>query len=184
MCQIWTKLTFYTSFETYTCFYNAPSIEMLHYKIFSLNKYRFSYTQSTSHNITFLHVTQTSNYGMTQKMCGNATKNWQSWNYAQSPLLSSFNEFSFCITKYRQKSWKMQWLTTKVNIPILQHTRKIKNWPSRVFCKIWDQNAWNMLWFLLPLLYMLSNTYEAVSTPLQSTSQQCIKKYTSTAELH
>jgi hypothetical protein len=44
------------SFETYTCFYNAPSIEMLHYKMFSINKYRFSYRHSTTHNITFLHV--------------------------------------------------------------------------------------------------------------------------------
>jgi hypothetical protein len=40
-----------------------------------------------------------------------------------------------------------------------------------------------MLWFLLPL-HMLSNTYEAVSTPLLSISQQCIREYTSTAELH
>jgi len=46
-------------------FYNAPSIEMLHYKMFSFNKYRFSYRHSTTHDITFLHVAQTSHYGMT-----------------------------------------------------------------------------------------------------------------------
>lgn len=134
-CQIWTNLTFYTSFETYTCFYNAPSIEMLHYKMFSINKYRFSYRHTTTHNITFLHVAQTSHYGMTQKMYDNVNKNWQSWNYAQSPLLSSFKEFSSSITKYRQKSWKKQWLTTKVNIPILQHTRK-KNGPHEYSASI------------------------------------------------
>ena len=51
LCQIWTNLTFYTSFETYTCFYNASSIEILHYKMFLINKYRFSYRHCTTHNL-------------------------------------------------------------------------------------------------------------------------------------
>lgn len=144
MCQIWTNLTYYTSFETYACFYNAPSIEMLHYKMFPINKYRFSYRHSTTHDITFLHVAQTSHYGMTLKMCDNANKNWQSWNYAQSPLLSSFKEFSSCITKYRQKSWKKAIVHNKGEHPNFT-THQKKKTPSRVFCKHWDQYAWNML---------------------------------------
>ena len=60
-------------------------------------------------------------------------------------------------------------------IPILQHTRK-QNWPSWVFCKHWDQYAWNLLWSLLAFLYMISNTQEAVSTPPQSTSQHAHKR--------